>query len=903
MRLLPDDDSGPSPEGQKQSPPRKYQLSGYRLIVIVFVATVAGGLLALSDIPGYLKANYVLVRHPEAFSALFAENDFDEIRLDVKFKHFRKIEQKRQEALKRDLLISSDDDFVPGNITVAGNTFDCKLRLKGDLSDHWSGHKWSLRVQLKDDAFVFGMSRFSLQDPVTRGHTGEWMFLESLRREGLLAVRYRFVNLTLNGKLMGVYAMEEHFSKELIESQGRREGVIVSFDENRLWQEEVTPQGNVDWGSVYQAANLQPRNSKRVGRSPVLQKQKVAALNLLRGLQEKELEGDEVFASDRLGRFLAISRLWGAERGLLFADINFFFDPITGRLEPIGFDGNPGTTVQTPYCYFSWGDIPDNWVNQALRSPRIAKAYIKHLDLFTRPNYLAKLRGELEAKELRIRRLQLKDLFMEEDNAIWKSDASLLQYDPWNLLEHRATHIRLELAEEQPAMSYARPMEGDSASLEVIVRNALTQPIEIIGFEKGDRHWTAKETLHLPDLAQLDPTGKTVVMPLQRFGHTSFDGDHHFILDDYLEHNSSSDKNASEGLYLLARILGMENRPLRLPVPIDSSRFRPEKLPFRANRESPVSIHSFLQEEDDVLVVLPGEHKVTEDLIIPPNRSLLLPAGTILLFAPEATLVSESPIRALGTEEYPVILTASNATWPGLLIANAKERSEFRHVRISKMAGVGSDANPKGIDRGGWTLTGGITFHHSPVDISHCHISNGLSEDALNIIASDFTLRDSVFSDISSDAFDGDFVKGSITNCTFERIGGDAIDLSGSNVTIEKIRVFETADKALSAGEDSRVTLSKSLFEDIGFGIASKDFSDVRAFDVHIKRAKVAALAAYQKKNVFGPAKIMARGLQVTETAKTHLIQKGSSAEIDGQSLQQIDLDIDSLYREEPLTP
>jgi hypothetical protein len=219
------------------------------------------------------------------------------------------------------------------------------------------------------------------------------------------------------------------------------------------------------------------------------------------------------------------------------------------------------------------------------------------------------------------------------------------------------------------------------------------------------------------------------------------------------------------------------------------------------------------------------------------------------------------------------------------------------------MAGVGSDANPKGIDRGGWTLTGGITFHHSPVDISHCHISNGLSEDALNIIASDFTLRDSVFSDISSDAFDGDFVKGKISNCTFERIGGDAIDLSGSNVTIEKIRVFETADKALSAGEDSRVTLSKSLFEDIGFGIASKDSSDVRAFDVHIKRAKVAALAAYQKKNVFGPAKIMARGLQVTETAKTHLIQKGSSAEINGQSLQQIDLDVDSLYREEPLTP
>ena len=38
-------------------------------------------------------------------------------------------------------------------------------------------------------------------------------------------------------------------------------------------------------------------------------------------------------------------------------------------------------------------------------------------------------------------------------------------------------------------------------------------------------------------------------------------------------------------------------------------------------------------------------------------------------------------------------------------------------------------------------------------------------------------------------------------------------------------------------------------------GIASKDLSEVRAFDVHIKRAKVVALASYQKKNVFGPSK------------------------------------------------
>jgi hypothetical protein len=142
------------------------------------------------------------------------------------------------------------------------------------------------------------------------------------------------------------------------------------------------------------------------------------------------------------------------------------------------------------------------------------------------------------------------------------------------------------------------------------------------------------------------------------------------------------------------------------------------------------------------------------------------------------------------------------------------------------------------------------------VDISHCKISDALSEDALNIIASDFTLRDSVFSDVSSDAFDGDFVNGSITNCTFERIGGDAIDLSGSNVTIKNVRVFGTADKAISAGEGSQVTLSDCKFEDIGYGIASKDLSEVRAQNITITKARICALAAYQKKSLFGPSKI-----------------------------------------------
>ena len=158
------------------------------------------------------------------------------------------------------------------------------------------------------------------------------------------------------------------------------------------------PLTSAQLASSYQSAEINIRNNKRTQKSPLLLKQKVTAINLLRGFQEKKLHGDEVFSPDKLGRFLAICRLWNAEHAFLLHNINFYYDPITSRLEPIGFDGMPLSYVTAPYCYFSAGEIPDNWVNHALRSPQIAKSYVKHLQLFARQSYIDKLKNDLALK-------------------------------------------------------------------------------------------------------------------------------------------------------------------------------------------------------------------------------------------------------------------------------------------------------------------------------------------------------------------------------------------------------------------------------------------------------------------------------------------------------------------------
>ena len=73
------------------------------------------------------------------------------------------------------------------------------------------------------------MEEFSLQKPVTRNYTYEYLFHNLLGHVGLLKIQYFFINLYMNDQNLGVYAVEESFSKELVERQGKRNGPIFSL--------------------------------------------------------------------------------------------------------------------------------------------------------------------------------------------------------------------------------------------------------------------------------------------------------------------------------------------------------------------------------------------------------------------------------------------------------------------------------------------------------------------------------------------------------------------------------------------------------------------------------------------------------------------------------------------------
>ena len=155
--------------------------------------------------------------------------DIDVINLDIKLDELEKIRNKRNEALEIGILTKGDDDEIKASISYENKKYPVKLRLKGDYADHLIGEKWSFRLKPRRGRTFKGLTEFSFQHPRTRSYLKEYIFHLFLKESNLPHLRYEFFKLILNGKNLGTFALEEHFTKELVEYNRLRESPIFQF--------------------------------------------------------------------------------------------------------------------------------------------------------------------------------------------------------------------------------------------------------------------------------------------------------------------------------------------------------------------------------------------------------------------------------------------------------------------------------------------------------------------------------------------------------------------------------------------------------------------------------------------------------------------------------------------------
>jgi hypothetical protein len=802
------------------------------------------------------------------------------IQLEIKPRHFARIIEKREEAMERQFLISSSDDFVPARIRHGGKTVRARVRLKGDLTDHLLGDKWSYRVEIRDGESVLGMRRFSLQAPYTRDYLQEPIFLDFVREHGVLAPRYDFVEVRVNNRRVGVMAMEEHFSTELLEDQARRDGLILRFDEQYFYQAELSFMDLVADYDNWRNVPVDAFRSGRISKSPLLQQQWRIAGGLLRGVADDVLAPSDAFDAELWGRFLAACEIFSRPHLTHWNNLRFYLNPITLKLEPIAYDSTGETQ---PYPGLRCMGFAHAMTTDLIADPVLRRAFLRNLEamrqevmsdeferwLYVRQaHYLRRLTGEYpwisgqSTQPLRKRSEQLRlvtaSSFREHilpappRKMPHSDDADYPQIVQATLQQH-ATEPYLELA------------------------NAISRPVTVTAL-----------SLEIPDRA--DPTGEPSrkdASLYERLPPTRWPD-----RPERIRLALPWPLPEGDGWRIVGRALVGARSHDFIAVPGSPPLLAPA-LP-QANLELALAEHSFLHLSTDEqwLEAETGEHDVLASVILPSGMGLRLQAGTTLRFAPDAMLLIRGPVAFEGSEAAPVVLDALEDLWSGMAVLGDSTPVDFAHVVVRRTQ---APTQP------GWGLTGGVTLHRSIVRLTNSLFESSAAEDSLNIIRSEFLLRNVVIQHAASDALDADFCQGRIEGGAIVDAMGDGIDVSGSELVVEGTRLADIRDKAFSIGEASRAEIRAVSVRNSGVAVASKDGSRALIEDSELDGLGVAALMVYVKKPEYGAAALEAKDVRVSNSVRIALVQHGSELSLNGETVASEALDVDALYEAGPM--
>lgn len=861
------------------------------ILVILFMGFIAGSwfldksyiVYYFTKVKNMVSSEAQDIQNTESY--LQESNNLDTLTLDIPFDSLQQLSVKREAAIAKGVLLSSDDDLVNAKATVnQDNTVKIDLRLKGDWVDHIESPKWSYRIHVKGNDQLLGMTNFSIQAPETRQFLYEWAYHQNLIMENVLTTRFSFVNVIQNGEKKGIYAVEDNFTTELMESQGARAGVILRFDEDSLWINRANyiedsfdtytaaEQEGLFMVSGMDQASVQIFQSNSVTSDPGLNEEAQTAIALLRGFQDGSLHADQVFDLEKFGKFLAISDFWGGNHATYWHNLRFYYNPVTSLLEPVAYDGDT--------AHYQTNELARVFTTEAyFQDPQIRRAYAEQLEKILTPEYIEQLEASIDP--------QMQNYYA----ALLEEYGPDLVSSPWSYLESRRVMMADQINPPFPVQGrFAIKQTESGYQLHISLQNLMVLPVKMIGveYEVGDQLTTLNvDQFTVSGDVLTDQSVPEITFIGDKKADTTPEADLIGKIGDSdgqaLQNSDSPVVRAIVQISGLSHIYKIDLMPDYIDQQITN---RPEAL-FAAANDVLEKYPFLVQQDEQTIIVKQGDWTVNGDLVIPPQYQLWIMPGTTLRFEENAILLLGNKLISRGTDAQPILLTAAAEHWAGLVVLNSSEQSTLEYTHIEKTASINRD---------GWILTGGVTFYKSPVHLLYTTLSDHAGEDAINIIHTTYEMQGVSISNSFADALDTDFSDGVIQDCTFYNIGGDAIDVSGSQTTVIDSKMTFITDKAISAGEKSTVKVDNIMVNTANIGIASKDLSVVTAIDVNLHDVAYAGFAAYIKKPVYGPGSITATGVVTTNVETLALVQEGNVVILDGQQMPTVSLDVKTLY-------
>lgn len=767
----------------------------------------------------------------------------DLLHIEIPRESLQKFSDQKWKAVKEGILFSTDEDRASGKMFSKneGKEIPIKLRLKGDWTDHLIGDKWSFRMQTGGESSWNRMVTFSIQNPLTRGYLKEWMFHKLLSTEDVLSPKYDFIEVKLNQKDLGIYAFEEHFDKQLPESQQRREGPIIKLTEDLFWlgmkrQFALQKDGSglyKNAENAFEGSDIRPFKEGKTQGSETLSAEFKTAQILLHQFKYNLKPASEIFDLNRIAKYFAIMDVLGAYHGNFWHNLRFYYNPVTSRLEPIGFDGfgNEATLLvdQIVLGYKIDTQNPGEDLTKLLfNDPVFFRVYMQQLNRITEQSYLQGFFADIEA-DIRIREQFLRKEFPDYT----------FQENPF--LE-RARNIHLLIASFGNESVIARIQNRNNGKSLLKVSNTHAFPVEMAGYGRKK--------------SEMDQEFPEPVFVFSNPQHS---------VPKYTE-VTVPDKAS----WLFYRVAGLDSlyavNIVDWPI---AEGITQRQMMFSDSLKS----NDVFEVSGNMILFKKGVHITRNDISIPGQYNVFFEAGASLDLQNNAAFISNAPVFMMGTEELPIQIFSSDGTGNGFSVIQAGQPSKIEYTRFDQL---------NTLNKGGWILTGAVNFFESEVEISNASFTNNHCEDALNIVHTSFKLSYSVIANTFSDGFDADFCKGEVSNVIFRDTGNDGMDFSGSVITISDIEVYNAGDKGLSVGENAQVHLISGKMIGANTGVASKDLSTL-VIDNLILEDCIKGFTAYQKKPEYGKANIIVKKYSAKNVKHLYLLDKGSVLDLVGE--------------------
>lgn len=806
----------------------------------------------LWDFVSTISSNYVKSReaNPETISIEIKETDF------------KKLEKNRKQALERGVIINDlDGDYVPATIDYNGKKIKVKLRLKGHMTDHLQDNKWSFRIKVKDKDSFIGMKRFSIQHPGTRGYIYEWIYHELMKREDIIALRYKFINVKVNGDDWGIYAVEENFENELIENNSRKRAPIIRFNPDLYWvnrYNEYTHQNSYDEFASYYSANPEAYRESNVLADSVQKQYYLKSIALIEGLRNKKLSVSQAFDIPRLAKFHAIIDLVGGEHSIDWSDIKYYYNPVTEKLEPVAYESFTDLNSRNISGQYKFTELDSStnyidWHTMIFSDKVFFAEYIKQLERLSDSKYLDDFFSNSNVE-------------LQKNLAIIYSEFPYKKFDKKEYYKRQQQILRL-LSPPKAVHAYLKSVENKTIIVQVAAIDAL--PIQINSILVKNSRLAIQ---------------KVILPAKQKNEYLDFKEIHVVMPDNFIWKKTLTDSVTIE-YSILGSSKKMEAKVF--PFPHTDNEFIASEL---KNKEGNVNSFSFLtlDEKEKLIYIHSGNQLIDKDLVIPAGYRLIGNASTTIDLIKDAQITSYSPFFINGTDDESFVFKSSDSTSSGIIFINT-DKSIFRNTTFLNL--------PKVFDSQ-WPRTGALTFYESPVEFENCTFYKCKSEDAINLIRSPFSFKNCLFKNTHDDALDIDFSEGFVTDCVFENCKENALDITMSKVTLKSIYINGAGNKGINAKAGTQLIGNDIRIKNANIAVSGEDNSDIVIQQLDIADSKT-GVVAYNNKPGGGHPTIKINSVSFANVKQKYLKDKKASLVLNGMQESDETKNVEAIIKSE----